>query len=40
MLEDFTNDTTVSSADDQNFSGVRVAVKREMCDHLLISRRT
>jgi len=38
MLEDFTNDTTVSSTDDEDFFRIWVTIEREMCDHLLVSR--
>lgn len=37
VLENLSNDTTVTTADNKNVLGVRVRSHREMSDHLLIT---
>jgi hypothetical protein len=37
VLQDFANDATVATSDDQHFLGVRVTGQWEMRNHLLIS---
>jgi hypothetical protein len=39
MLKDLANNTPVASANNKDFFRIRMAGKRKMCDHLLVSRR-